>query len=338
MQASPRELNPVHGTLAALVAGAAAGAAILAPRWGGPPTAVEVVQGTAASVRSAAELQALAIALLVVVPGTLLPVVRRNGWFASCAGAALAMGLAGLLVTGGLPPVACGAGAALAGLAVAPLLRERGLLSLVVVPLLAPLPALLCVRTQLQLADASQLVGRVQARAPLFGSVVLELPVECTIAEARAFALALQPPHRQEAVGTFWVVEGSVHARWVQQLGLPVLRVRGAGAELSGPDRQAALAYPGKARVTAGWETRGDGARVLRVHAPELAGGTLALFSWAGVREDRLGADGLATVDSVSLLPSTGGQGPMPAGARIQGLAVSPTTADVYGWFDVPMP
>lgn len=286
----------------------------------------------------AAELEALAIALAVFVLATLLPRLRQCGWFAACAGSVLAVGGAGACALAGLPVVACGLAPAVAAVFAAPLLRERGLLSLLLVPLVAPLPVLLSVRVQLELADASRLVGSVQARAPLFGSVLVELPEGAGEPEAHAIALALQLPHREDPVTTLAVAEGSVHARWARQLGLPVLRIRGREAELLEADRQAALGHPGKVRVVGAWEPGEDGVRRLQVHAPELAGGRLLLFHWAGTREATLDDKGRATLDAALVLPQRVAEGPMPAGARIQGLAVSPVSADVYGWFDVPMP
>lgn len=338
MQASQRELNPVHGTLAAALAGAATLVAVLAPRWGGPPTAAELLHGLAARDRTAAELEALATALAAIVLATLLPRLRHCGWFACCAASVLAVGGAGAGVLAGMPALACGIAAAGFAVLAAPLLRERGLVSLLLVPIVAPLPALLTVRVQLELADASRLIGSVQARAPLFGTVLVELPEGAGEQEAHALALALQLPHREDPVTTLAVAEGSVHARWARQLGLPVLRIRGREAELLEADRQAALGHPGKVRVAAGWEATADGAQHLHVHAPELAGGRLLLFHWAGTREATLDDKGAVALQARDVLPRGVAEGPMPAGARIQGLAVSPVSADVYGWFDVPMP
>jgi GNAT superfamily N-acetyltransferase len=338
MQASPRELNPVQGTLAAALSGTATALALLAPRWGGPPTAGELLRGTAAEARTAAELQALAIALCLFVLATLLPWLRRAGWFGCCAGSVLAVGGAGILVMTGLPGIPFGIASAVVAVFVAPRFRERGLASLLLVPVIAPLPALLGVRLQLELAEASRLIGSVQARAPLFGSVVVELPEGAGEPEAHAIALALQLPHRADPVATIAVDEGSVHARWVRQLGLPALRIRGADAELLEADRRAALGHPGKVRVVGSWLSQADGTHRLQVHAPELAGGRLVLFHWGGAREAMLDDKGHATLEALDVLPRNAAKAPLPAGARMQGLAVSPVSADVYGWFDVPMP
>ncbi len=338
MQASPRELNPVHGTLAAILSGAGAAVAVLAPRWGGAPTAAELLRGTSSAARTSAEAMALVVAFGLYALATLLPMVRRCGWFAACAGSALAVGGAGAAVLAGLPPVAAGCTAAVLAVLATTWLRERGLLSLVLVPLAAPLPALLSVRIQLELADASRLIESVQSRAPLFGSVLVELPAGAGEAEALAIALALQPPHREEPVATLAVEEEGVHARWARQLGLPTLRIRGTSAELLDADRRAALGHPGTARVVATWITGPDGSHRLQVQAPELGGATVALFHWGGTRAATLDARGSAQLDAAAVLPQVGSQVPLPAGGRIQGLAVSPVSADVYGWFDVPLP
>lgn len=338
-----RPLGLLLGTLLA----AAAVWLCTAPRYEFGPPPAEILHGMVAGVPLAVAWTLAAMAALALTVPLLLwlPHGRQAGGYGAAAACLLATGLPLWLGSCGDLDLGVQGIAATAGLAVvlavatAPLLRDRGPASLLLVPLLVGAP-LLAARWQYQslAVDAAVLQGVRELVPAGAGMVAIQFDPTCSAADQRVLLASLRPPWAPRPPRLLPVAGDSAFADWLLRMGLPALRF----------DRQRAVAVPamplaqqlrpGLYRVEAQFDRSGPALDLWVRGGKYFAGGTALLFSEAGclaVTLDDRGASLGGGADHQALRQLLAS---LPSAAWIRVLVVSRADAESYGWIDLGEP
>lgn len=328
--------------LAAVIAGAVGCAMVYMPWHGAGPTPIQVLWGESvplpwlSGVGSSA---VLTVALLLLLPG-----LRRIGWFGAVAAGALAGGLPAALLPWLAPwlPIDLPGAWAIAGVllgavlaALSPLLRERGLLSLLLVPALAAFPALWAFRAAILHAEAAAPLVALQAAVPLRGPIALAWP-DATDPTLRAGMVAgLRRPWFATDLDVWSVTADSPEQEWLRRMGVPLVRVAGAATALL-PELPRERRLPaGSLRPEAG--VAAD-ASELWIRAGDLAGGgRWTVFTPLGALGGELDEQGNGRAAGPrwqELLALRERLRPL----QIRVLVVSRGAEPAYGWLDLSLP
>lgn len=198
-----------------------------APRWSAPLSAADVIAGRAPDLATR-----LAAAWPAVAAGglTILVLLAARAWrrragalgstFAVVVAVAVACGLRPWL---GAAVVAIGLVAALA----APLLRERGTLSLVLLSLLVAAPIVLARRAALAMRDAAQAFA--QLREPLLGTglqrFLVRVAAELPVGDRELLVRSLRPPFVAEPIDV-WLLDDEALVLEIHRAGHALLDLR----------------------------------------------------------------------------------------------------------------
>ncbi len=351
MQEPTQEHNGQSGRAAlALLGGVAVLLAVHWPRLGTGARAAEALLGWSGPplVRHAMALAAAAATVLVAL--LLLPRRRRaaDGFAALLAGGlAAVLPLAAELLLPGARLVAlpggvaggialAGALAATVALTAAPLLRERGVLSLCLLPLLVAAPAAaLRWRIEGVRAHAAPL-QLLQERVPLESPFGLLLPAEPPLPVATLVA-GLRRPAMPLDLDVWPVAEDSAAAAWLQRTGVPLVTLTGL---LRQPDAAAARLLPGALRpeVVVERDAAGRPSGLWVRAGPLAAGGAVVAFGPWPATHVPLDAQGNARLDGIVGTGMDGGWPQDGAPVRIRVLAVSRGPEPAYGSTDLTLP
>jgi hypothetical protein len=271
---------------------------------------------------------------------TALPVFARAGGFAALAAGALAAGLPLLCEPWcGVDSAAwLGPGAAVVAAAALPLVRERGIVSLCLVPALVLLPACWARQASVHQAHAAAPLRELQQKAPLEGPVGLVLPAGSEWVSV--CVTALRQPCFPVDLDVWPVARESPEADWLLRSGVPLLRLQEGRAELQLPAGRHTLPGPGQLRVETAFLERTAGVPDgIRIRAGEFAAsGTWAVYTPWGCLTGGLDAEGNGILDTTAW-NELQQHGPEPqAGDRIRVLAVSRGDEAAYGWADLCLP
>jgi hypothetical protein len=350
MQDAPDEHNRGFALLVGLAAVVAALVAVAVPRIDGAPTPAECCEGDdAAWTRRAVWLGFAGLAGgTVLATATFAPALRRQGRFAMVLAAFAAAGLtacAGLCWPAPrhygsdlIAVAAAGAAAAVGvGCGALPWCKERGLLSLAVIPALTGLPWLLALRAVR--AEANEVAPLRSVLAALRGAtgpaVGFAVPEGIDPDLERAVPWCAQPPFRVPGIAVYAAPAGTPAAAWFEAMGLPVLTVAAGQFEL----RPAALrTRPPLLQVTARLPPPGDpyvAGEVLVDAGPRCANGVATVFTAFGVVETSLDAEGKGRLAEGERARLQSWRTPPADKLPIRILAVSPLASDAYGCTDI---
>ena len=302
------------------------------------PAVSEVWLGdTDAAARWAAAWQA---AMASAVACALLLRVRKLGGAAGSFGACIAViAAAGLSTIAASLPIApswlfaCAMGTAIVCACVAPLLRERGILSLAFGGLVAALPHLLALRMAHALAQGSvplQIVHRTLAkeRAPLCG---LLLGDEVEESLALAIGLRMAPPWCEPGIPLLVARADSAAGSALRRLGLSLHEL--AGSECR-PVAAAAEPWKRIDDIEAS-VARDDAARPVHVRwtrAQGAGGGACLVLTPLGSAEGVFDETGVARFDDTEAARLRRLLLAMPSGSEMRVVAIPPSVADPTGW------
>lgn len=350
MQASTDEHNHrVAGPLVGLLLGAIAVWFATAPRFAFGPSPQECARGLLGSLPPAMAWTLAAAAAGAVTAALLawLPHGRHAGGFGIAGACLLACSLplaAGAVGGLGLSPggvAGFAAASVVLAIATAPLLRDRGLLSLLLLPVLLAAPVL-AARWQFQAAAAA--AAPVAAVRSLFPAAAALLALQFEGVDAgqrRQLLAALRPPWQPAlpAIVPLSWPEQAVEAEWLQRMGIPGVRFDGRTA-LQLPDtplRQQLRPRPLPGRAE--WAVSpGRGLDLWVRCGGAFAGADAVLFTPAGCTTLHLDGSGASPAGTDEHAPLRQLLAALPPSSWIRVLVVSRTAVDAYGWDDLTTP
>lgn len=336
MQEPRPELN--QRLLGALLCAAGGGGALLwarGPQLGAGPLPQGYPSGSTGAASEMAVVAGAAAAGAVAVLFLLLRSRARSGAFAALFGGALAAGLPLL----GEPWLGSGSAtwlapaSALLGVMALPLFRERGLLSLCLVPAIAVQPALWARQAVMAQAYAVVPLRTLQKSAPLSGQLGLVVPEGTDPALVRAFVQGLRRPCFPFDLDV-WPVGDTLQAEWLLRSGAPLLRLREGRADLQMPAARQRQDLALRVEVVLLAAAGG-----LQVRAGDrAAGGTFAVFTPWGCLTGGLDDEGTGMLDGNAWKALIGSGDEPHTGMRIRVLAVSRGADAAYGAADLCLP
>jgi len=302
------------------------------------PSVIEVLLGdTGAAARWGAAWQAAvasAIACALLLRATKLG--NAAGSYGACVAAIAAAGLTTIAATLPIVPsslFACAVGAAIVCACVAPLLRERGIVSLAFGGLVAALPSLMALRMAHALAQGSvplEIVRQTLAkeRAPLSG-----LLLGNEVDESLAFAIGLRmaPPWEMPGIPILAARADSAAGSALRRLGISLHELAGSACRPVAADAEPWKRMDSIAVSVA----RDDAVRPVRVfltREQSERGGVCIVVTPLGSVEGAFDEVGGGTFDDKETARLRRMLLAMPLGSEIRVVAIPPSAADPTGW------